>query len=86
MIDEATIANLVNEAVSAIPIMTVYDMALKNIDISALQSAQDLTRDELCANMAMGGFIAGIRFTLENLEIHPDDVETELEEASEKRR
>ena len=73
MIDEATITKLVNEAVNAIPLMTIYDMALKNIDIDAMQDVQDLTREELCANMAVGGFIAGVRFTLENLEIQKDD-------------
>ena len=73
MLDEATITKLVNEAASAVPIMTVYNMALKNIDIEAMQATQSLTREELCANMAMGGFIAGIRFTLENLEIREDD-------------
>lgn len=73
MLDEATITKLVSEAASAMPIMTVYNMALKNIDIEAMQATQSLTREELYANMAMGGFIAGIRFTLENLEIREDN-------------
>lgn len=82
MIDEATITRLVNEAASTVPIMTVYDMALKNIDIEAMQAAQALTREELCANMAMGGFIAGIRFALENIEIKSDSDSGAAQEAA----
>ena len=70
--DETTINRLVNGAVSATPLMTAYDMALKYIDLEAMQAAQPLTNEELCANMAMAGFIAGIRFALENLEIKDD--------------
>lgn len=73
MMDESTITKLVDEAISAIPGEYIYDMALKYVNLDALQSMPDLTQEELCANMAGGGFIAGIRFTLEHIEIHPKE-------------
>lgn len=71
ILDKQTIDKLVNEAATTVPIMDVYDMALSNIDLEAMKAAEaeGITRDDLCANMAMGGFMAGIRFTLENLDL-----------------
>lgn len=66
--EKTEINRLIEEAVKMVPIMDVYNMALSYVDVAAMQAAGDITREELCANMALGGFCAGIRFTLENLE------------------
>lgn len=67
--DKQAIDKLVNEAATTVPIMEVYDMALSNLDLEAMKATEGITREDLCANMAMAGFMAGIRFTLENLDL-----------------
>lgn len=72
MFDERNIQELIDDAVASIPPREVYKMALQNIDVEAMKAAKTIKREELCIKMAMGGFLAGVRFTLENLDISDD--------------
>lgn len=65
--NEETIQRLVDEAVIGLGAQKIYSLALPNVDVEAMKEAEPITRDEWAATLATAGFMAGIRFTLENL-------------------
>ncbi len=72
-LDNATIARLINEAVTGLGAQSIYNASLPYVDFEALKAAQPVSNDDLCATFATAGFAAGIKFALENLEIIDDE-------------
>lgn len=68
--------NLSPNYMEKIPAEHIYKLAERNIDLVKLASSNP-TSNEILTNYAIGGFIAGIRFALENIEARPDETEAE---------
>lgn len=65
---EENISTLINEAIETLGIEEIYNLTLNNFDSEKVEQTQDgLTREEIAYNFAICGFIAGIRYTLENI-------------------
>lgn len=60
---------LVQEAVAELGFQRIYEMSLKYIDTDAIKKAGDLTQEEIKSTFVGAGFVAGLYFALENLEI-----------------
>ncbi len=67
--NEETIQRLISEAVGALGAQRIYSLALPYVDVEAMKAAEPIIRDEWAAALAAAGFMAGIRFTLENLTV-----------------
>ena len=67
--NDDTIRRLQDEAVKALGVDRVYSLSLPYVDAEAMEKAEPITRDEWAATLATAGFMAGIRFTLENLDM-----------------
>ena len=66
---ESDIRSLINDVVENMNPNDILDAALKHIDLDAMKKSDPpLSKTEIYSNIAMGGFIAGIDFTLRNLE------------------
>ena len=63
------IEKLMSEAMNVISPENMYSKALEYIDMEAMAKAENLTMEELSVNMAVGGFRAGMKFALENIDI-----------------
>lgn len=66
-ITEENIQRLMNEALEALGADGIYSMSLPYIDFETLQNDDSLTQRDMQATLTAAGFLAGIRFTLENL-------------------
>ena len=73
MLDPDNIKGLVDEVLAVMNPKDVYEMALQNLNLKALKEEKNITRTELNIIMATGGFVAVIRFALENLELSDDE-------------
>lgn len=71
-----SIEELISQLLEKIPAEHIYKLAERNIDLVKLASSNP-TSNEILTNYAIGGFIAGIRFALENIEARADEMETE---------
>ena len=76
--DEKTIRELVNEAITGLGMERIYDEALPYVDFEALKAAQPINQTDLCATFAVAGFSAGIEFALRNIEISDDGKEKDI--------
>lgn len=77
-IDEQTIQRLMDEASNTVTPDDRYGRALDYIDMDTLKrwyTPGTITPDELAMTAAAAGFMAGMRYTLENLNILDDDPE-----------
>lgn len=71
--DPKKVQALINGALDIIGHEQVYLLSLKEIDLEALKNANPpLTREELVRNFSFAGFVAGIRFTLLNLDVQDE--------------
>lgn len=72
-LDEKTIARLISEAVDSLGIEGAYDLSTRYLDMEAIAREKALTSEEIAKNFALAGLCAGIRYTLENLDIAEDN-------------
>lgn len=76
-ITQDNIQRLIDEAVEEITPQGILDMANKYIDFEAIQKLeQPISSLELATSWAVAGFVAGIRFTLENIDLKEVSDET----------
>lgn len=66
--DKGTVNRLIAEAVNALGADEIYSLALGHIDAAKMADMKGLTAAEIAANFSVAGFIAGIKYTLENIE------------------
>ena len=66
-ITEENIQQLMTEALEGIGADGIYAMSLPYIDFETLQNDDSLTQDDIQATLTAAGFLAGIRFTLQNI-------------------
>ena len=78
-IKKEQIIDLVNEAVEGLGAYEIYNRALTHVDVADLYKRQPLSAEEISMHFSVAGFMEGIAFALENLEIH-DDEKTDLEQ------
>lgn len=59
---------LITEAVESLGMNEIYSLSLRHVDFNRLHEMEPLTQEELAKNCATAGFIAGMKYTLENFD------------------
>ena len=72
-LDDKTIKDLIDEAINMVGIEEIYKMSFDYVDLEALQETQPVSKTELCATFSAAGFAAGIKFTLQYLEVSREE-------------
>ncbi len=72
-ITEQNIRDLINDAINVLGINKILDLTSKYLDTDEMLKAKELTTKEIAVNYSVAGFSAGIRFALENIEIHEEN-------------
>ena len=75
-ITKEDIKQLINEAVSGLGADWIYRESMKYLNVEAMRNEsknKPFTAEEIGTNFAVAGFMAGIEFALQNIQITDDD-------------
>lgn len=71
------INRLIAEAVDGLGVNEIYNLSLCHVDFKRLREMEPITQEEFAKNSAIAGFIAGMKYTLENFDFDALVKETE---------